>query len=234
MNTSFTHSLNQAFIHFAITSGVLSFGQFETKAGRLSPYFFNAGKFYDGASLGKLAQFYAQKLIDSELPYDMLFGPAYKGITLASATAVCLATQGLNTPFAFNRKEAKNHGEGGHLIGAPLKGRVVIIDDVISAGTSINESVEIIRTAGATPAAVLIALDRMEKSGNAIEIGELSAVEEVARRHSLPVLAIATLQDLLDYLQHTRDQNLHEYLPLVQAYRTRYGSHQQQLNSLIN
>lgn len=219
-----TFTIDQEFIHFAIATGVLSFGQFQTKAGRLSPYFFNAGKFYDGDSLLKLAGFYAKKLISSDLAYDMLFGPAYKGIVLASATAIALVEQGLNIPFAFNRKEVKNHGEGGQLIGAPLKGRVLIIDDVISAGTSINESVDIIRSAGAMPAGVLIALDRMEKSGNAVEIGDFSAVEEVARRHQIPVLAVATLQNLLDYLEHTQDQRLHEYLPVVQAYRARYGS----------
>lgn len=217
-------TIDQEFIHFAIATGVLSFGQFQTKAGRLSPYFFNAGKFYDGDSLLKLARFYAKKLIAADLDYDMLFGPAYKGIVLASATAIALVEHGLNIPFAFNRKEVKNHGEGGQLIGAPLKGRVLIIDDVISAGTSINESVDLIRSAGATPAGVLIALDRMEKSGNAVEIGDFSAVEEVARRHQIPVLAVATLQNLLDYLVHTQDQHLYEYLPVVQAYRARYGS----------
>jgi orotate phosphoribosyltransferase len=219
-----TTSLDQAFIHFAIAADVLSFGQFQTKAGRLSPYYFNAGKFYDGYSLRQLAQFYAKKLTASALRYDMLFGPAYKGIVLASATAVGLAEQGLNIPFAFNRKEVKNHGEGGQLIGAPLKGRVLIIDDVISAGISINESIDIIHSAGATPAGVLIAIDRMEKSGTATDIGDLSAVEEVARRHKIPVLAIATLQNLLDYLAHTEDRRLQEYLPMVQAYRARYGS----------
>ena len=222
--SSQTSTIDQEFIHFAIAADVLSFGQFQTKAGRLSPYFFNAGKFYDGNSLLQLAQFYAKKLIASGLAYDMLFGPAYKGIVLASATAVALAEQGLNIPFAFNRKEIKNHGEGGQLIGAPLKGRVLIIDDVISAGTSIKESIDIIHSAGATPAGVLIALDRMEKSGNAVEIGDFSAVEEVARRHQIPVLAVATLQNLLDYLAQTQDQRLHEYLPVVQAYRVRYGS----------
>ena len=159
------NNLRQQFIEFSIQAGVLRFGEFVTKAGRLSPYFFNAGLFNDGASLGKLAAFYAQTMLDSGLEFDMLFGPAYKGITLASATAVAMAAKGRNVPFAYNRKEAKDHGEGGTIVGAALSGRVVIIDDVISAGTSVRESVELIRAQGATPCAVLIALDRMEKSG---------------------------------------------------------------------
>lgn len=224
MNMDSNALLSQSFIDFAITTGVLNFGEFRTKAGRLSPYFFNAGKFNDGSSLGKLAQFYAQKLLSSHVQYDMLFGPAYKGIALASATAVALSAAGRNVAFAFNRKEIKDHGEGGQLIGAPLTGRVVIIDDVISAGTSVNESVEIIRHANATPAAVLIALDRMEKSGNATQIGKLSAVEEVARCHQIPVLAIANLDDVLLYLSNQQNSHLKNHFSAVQDYRALYGS----------
>lgn len=216
-------ALSQSFIAFAIAAGALSFGEFRTKAGRLSPYFFNAGKFHDGKHLGQLAQFYAKTLLASDIDSDMLFGPAYKGITLASATAVALAHLGHNLPFAFNRKEAKTHGEGGTLIGAPLQGRVVIIDDVISAGTSVGESVNMIRAAGATPVAVLIAVDRMEKSGTADIIGEHSAVAQVKQQYQLPVLSIASLHDILEYLSASQDKQLSDYLPAVQAYRERYG-----------
>jgi orotate phosphoribosyltransferase len=167
------------FIRFALEANVLSFGEFKTKAGRLSPYFFNAGGFNDGARLSALGRYYANALRESKLEFDMLYGPAYKGITLAAATAIALADSGINVPYAYNRKEAKDHGEGGSLVGAPVKGRVVIIDDVISAGTSVRESVDLIRGAGAEPAAVLIALDRMERSGNATEVGEKSAVQAV-------------------------------------------------------
>ena len=167
------------FIAFCIDCGVLRFGDFVTKSGRNTPYFFNAGLFNTGARLDRLAEFYAKAILESGIAFDMLFGPAYKGITLASATAVALAAKGRNVPFAYNRKEAKDHGEGGSLVGAPVKGRVVIVDDVISAGTSVRESVDLIRGAGAEPAAVLIALDRMERSGNATEIGEKSAVQAV-------------------------------------------------------
>jgi orotate phosphoribosyltransferase len=160
------------FIRFTLEAHVLSFGEFKTKAGRQSPYFFNAGGFSDGALLGALGKYYANALLESGIAFDMLYGPAYKGITLAAATAIALASQHKNVPFAYNRKEAKDHGEGGTLVGAPVKGKVVIIDDVISAGTSVRESVELIRAAGAEPAAVLIALDRMERSGNAIDVGE--------------------------------------------------------------
>ena len=162
------------FIRFALEAKVLSFGEFKTKAGRLSPYFFNAGGFNDGARLSALGRYYAKALLESKIEFDMLYGPAYKGITLAAATAIALADSGRNVPYAYNRKEAKDHGEGGTLVGAPVKGRVVIVDDVISAGTSVRESVELIRAAGAQPAAVLIALDRMEKSGTASEIGSAS------------------------------------------------------------
>ena len=217
-------SLRQSFMTFCIDAGVLHFGEFVTKAGRLSPYFFNAGLFHDGQRLGQLAEFYAQTLLESGIEFDMLFGPAYKGITLASATAVALAGHGRNAPFAFNRKEAKDHGECGQLIGAPLQGRVVIIDDVISAGTSVRESVEMIRNAGAMPCAVLIALDRMERSGSDQALSTRSAVQEVSLAHNLPVLAIATLDDLLSYLsKEDRNGRLSGYKEPIAQYRQRYG-----------
>ncbi|NDC32115.1 MAG: orotate phosphoribosyltransferase [Burkholderiaceae bacterium] len=211
------------FIQFALEAKVLSFGEFKTKAGRLSPYFFNAGLFNDGAQLGKLGEFYAHALLGSNIDFDMLFGPAYKGITLAASTAIALARSGRNTPFAYNRKEAKDHGEGGTLIGAPVKGRVVIIDDVISAGTSVRESVDLIVRAGAKPCAVLIALDRMEKSGDALKVGQYSAVQSVGQEFGLPVIAIANLEGLMHYLQQSHDQQLQTFLPAVQDYRNRYG-----------
>jgi orotate phosphoribosyltransferase len=211
------------FIQFALEAKVLSFGEFKTKAGRLSPYFFNAGLFNDGAQLGKLGEFYAHALLGSNIDFDMLFGPAYKGITLAASTAIALARSGRNTPFAYNRKEAKDHGEGGTLIGAPVKGRVVIIDDVISAGTSVRESVDLIVRAGAKPCAVLIALDRMERSGDALKIGQYSAVQSVGQEFGLPVIAIANLEGLMHYLQQSHDQQLQTFLPAVQDYRNRYG-----------
>jgi len=219
----------QEFIRFALAAGVLRFGEFTTKAGRLSPYFFNAGLFNDGALLGRLGEFYARTLLEAEadgrLAFDMLFGPAYKGITLASATAVALAKMGRNLPFAFNRKEAKDHGEGGSLIGAPMKGRVVIIDDVISAGTSVRESVQLIRAAGAEPSGVLIALDRMERGGDAVNVSGHSATEDVARLYGIPVVAIASLADLLVFLESggAEAEALAQYRPQVQAYRERYG-----------
>jgi orotate phosphoribosyltransferase len=215
------------FIRFALDAGVLSFGQFRTKAGRDSPYFFNAGLFNDGARLGRLAEFYAQALLDAEargaIRFDMLFGPAYKGITLASATAVALARQGRNVDFTFNRKEAKDHGEGGTIVGAKLQGKVVIIDDVISAGTSVRESVDMIRAAGATPCAVLIALDRMERSGKDGALSELSAVQEVAREYGMPVVSIGNLNDLFEYISTGGDARLTQHKDAVAAYRTRYG-----------
>ena len=206
----------QQFLHFALQQNVLKFGEFTTKAGRLSPYFFNAGLFNDGASTLQLARFYAQAIINSQLLFDMLFGPAYKGIILAAATAMMLAEQGVNVPFAYNRKEAKDHGEGGVLVGAPLQGRVLIIDDVISAGTSVRESVRLIEAAGAVPAGVAIALDRMEKGS-----GELSAVQEVTQQYGLPVVAIANLQDLLTLIAD--NDTLAAYRAPVAAYRQRYG-----------
>lgn len=220
--------LRQQFIGFSVEAEVLKFGQFTTKAGRLSPYFFNAGLFHDGATLGKLAQFYAQTLLDSGVEFDMLFGPAYKGITLASATAVALAAKGRDTSYAYNRKEAKDHGEGGTIVGAKLQGKVVIIDDVISAGTSVRESVAMIRAAGAEPAAVLIALDRMERSGTDDALSELSAVQEVSREFNIPVISIANLADLFTYLDtHTADPRLSQHKDAVSAYRTRYGIQKQ-------
>lgn len=218
-------NLRQDFVSFALQSGVLMFGEFATKAGRKSPYFFNAGQFNDGATLGQLAGFYAKTLLAAEaagrLQFDMLFGPAYKGITLASATAVALAQLGRNVPFAYNRKEAKDHGEGGTLIGAPLKGRVVIVDDVVSAGTSVRESVKLIESAGATPAAVLIALDRMERGGDAEQVSDASAVEEIHERYGMPVVSIASLDDIMVYLSN--QQALQHHMSAVRAYRDRYG-----------
>jgi len=211
----------QAFVAFAVQAGVLRFGEFKTKAGRLSPYFFNAGLFDDGAKLGRLAQAYAQRLLPQIDDFDVIFGPAYKGITLAAALAVELARLGHNKPFAYNRKEAKDHGEGGSLVGAPLQGRVLIVDDVISAGTSVRESIQLIRAAGATPAGVAIALDRQEKAAeNGIDLPH-SAVQWVQRELGLPVWAIAGLGDLLDFLRD--DPALAEHAQRVQAYRERYG-----------
>jgi orotate phosphoribosyltransferase len=217
----------QAFIRFAIQAGVLRFGEFRTKAGRLSPYFFNAGLFNNGMLLGQLAGFYARALARAEragrLRVDMLFGPAYKGITLAATTAVVLASFGRTVPFAFNRKEAKDHGEGGSLIGAALAGNVVIVDDVISAGTSVRESIEIIRAEGAHPAAVLIALDRQELGGTAQAPSGRSAVQEVEQREGLPVISIASLTDLLGYLESGDVPELQAYRESIKTYRARYG-----------
>ena len=209
-------AFRQDFIRFAIEQKVLCFGEFKTKAGRISPYFFNAGLFNDGASLRNLSQFYAQAILASGISFDMLYGPAYKGIPLAAGTAIALVEQGRNVPYCFNRKEAKDHGEGGSLIGAKLQGRVVIIDDVISAGTSVRESIDLITAARAEPCAVVIALDRMERG-----LGELSAVQEVQRNYGIPVVPIATLDDLLGYLcgQPEMKQNLQA----VEIYRDRYG-----------
>lgn len=218
------NNTRQQFIEFSVNAGVLRFGEFVTKAGRLSPYFFNAGLFNDGATLGKLAGFYAQTMLDSGVEFDMLFGPAYKGITLASATAVAMAAKGRNVPFAYNRKEAKDHGEGGTIVGAKLAGRVVIIDDVISAGTSVRESVQMIRAQGAEPCAVLIALDRMEKSGAEGAMSQLSAVQEVEQSVGIPVIPIANLNDLFAYLSGPgASPELGQYKDAVAAYRQRYG-----------
>jgi orotate phosphoribosyltransferase len=215
--------LAQEFVAFAVQADVLRFGEFKTKAGRLSPYFFNAGGFDDGAKLGRLAEFYARRLIASGLGFDMLFGPAYKGITLASAVAVALARRGHNVPFAYNRKEAKDHGEGGTLVGAPVRGRVLIIDDVISAGTSVRESVAMIRAVGGTPCGVAIALDRQERAVHEGRDAAYSAVQYVTRELLLDVAAIATLEDLLRYLQSGLDPRLAAHTAAVQAYRERFG-----------
>jgi orotate phosphoribosyltransferase len=228
MNTTVDPSLAQEFVQFAVSAGVLRFGEFKTKAGRLSPYFFNAGAFDDGAKLGRMAEFYARRLLAQDaVSFDMVFGPAYKGITLASALAVELARRGRNTPFAFNRKEAKDHGEGGTLVGAPVQGRVLIVDDVISAGTSVREAVSMIHAAGAKPCGVVIALDRQEQ---ATEVGQhggqaapRSAVQFVQQTLGLPVVPVATLADLLRYLRTTGDPVVAAFAAPVAAYRERYG-----------
>jgi len=214
------------FIRLCLELGVLRFGEFKLKSGRLSPYFFNAGLFNTGRAIGALGRYYARAAALSGVPFDMLFGPAYKGIPLVTTTAAALAEhEGTNLPFAFNRKETKDHGEGGHLIGAPLAGRVVIVDDVISAGTSVRESVDIIVRAGATPAAVLIALDRRERGGTAEYPTERSAVQEVHALYGIPVVSIASLDDVLGFLESgTGDAAaLAGYRDKVAAYRERYG-----------
>ena len=246
-----TSPLAQDFVRFALEAGVLRFGEFKTKAGRLSPYFFNAGLFDDGAKLGRLAGFYARRLIESGIEFDMLFGPAYKGIPLAAAVAIELARLGRNVPFAYNRKEAKDHGEGGTLVGAPVRGRVLIVDDVMSAGTSVRESIAMIAAAGATPAGfepagggglgifdfetvegealAVVRVDQLAVAGPAGFASEdgvdmqWSAVQYVQGQLQLPVAAIATLQDLLHYLQSTASEELAPHLQRVTAYRERYG-----------
>ena len=229
MSRELVKELRTEFIRFALDANVLRFGEFKTKAGRISPYFFNAGLFNTGSRLGVFGEFFAKTLIDAErsgrVHFDMLFGPAYKGITLASATAIALARRDRDVPFAFNRKEAKDHGEGGSIVGAPLQGRVIIIDDVISAGTSVRESVDIIRQHGAEPAAVLIALDRRERGGDAQNISRLSAVQEVEREFHIPVVSIAALEDVLEFLNSGSEQAtaLHEYRGRIAEYRARYG-----------
>jgi orotate phosphoribosyltransferase len=234
--TSADGALAQEFVQFAVEAGVLRFGQFKTKAGRMSPYFFNAGLFDDGAKLGRLAQFYARHLLAEEkrsgLEFDMIFGPAYKGIPLAAAVAIELARLGRNYPFAYNRKEAKDHGEGGTLVGAPVKGRVLIIDDVMSAGTAARESIAIIQAAGAVPHAVALALDRQEKATeNGVDVSH-SAVQYVTKQLGLQVCAIARLTDLLQYLSTQSDApessgpgtlSLKTHYQAVLAYRERYG-----------
>jgi orotate phosphoribosyltransferase len=208
--------LSLDFIAFAVQKEVLRFGEFKTKAGRLSPYFFNAGLFNDGESLMKLGEFYAAAITNSGIEFDMLFGPAYKGITLVASIAIAFAKNGHNIPYAYNRKEAKDHGEGGVIVGSPLKGRVLIIDDVISAGTSVRESVALIAANGASACGVAIAIDRQEKG-----LGELSAVQEVVKNNQIPVCAIANLSDLMNYLQHQQD--MAQNLLAVKAYRQQYG-----------
>jgi len=206
----------QEFIEFAICYNVLRFGEFKTKAGRLSPYFFNAGLFNDGDSLHKIGQFYAKAILAAQLPFDMLFGPAYKGIPLVSAISIALSEIGNNYPFCFNRKEVKDHGEGGVIVGLPLSGRVLIVDDVISAGISVREAVDLIRASGAIPCGVIIALDRMERGSNG-----LSAAQEVRQIYGIPVVSIINLDDLMNYLQDRDDLALN--LRAVKSYRAQYG-----------
>ena len=213
--------LAQDFVRFAVEAGVLRFGEFKTKAGRLSPYFFNAGLFDDGDKLGRLAEFYAKALLASGIEFDMVFGPAYKGIPLAATVAVELARQGRNVPFAYNRKEAKDHGEGGTLVGAPLRGRVLIVDDVISAGTAVRESIALIKAAGATPHAVAIALDRQEKATENGADVPWSAVQYVRDKLGLQVISIANLAQLLQHLGQS--DNFLPHFEAVSAYRARYG-----------
>ncbi|MDR0234522.1 MAG: orotate phosphoribosyltransferase [Zoogloeaceae bacterium] len=210
-----------SFIEFAIERQVLRFGEFKTKAGRRSPYFFNAGLFNDGIAMTRLCGFYAEAALASGLSFDMLFGSAYKGIPLVTGVAMNMAERGINYPFAYNRKEAKDHGEGGVTVGAPIKGRVLIVDDVISAGTSVRESVELIRTAGGEPVGVLIALDRMERGQ-----GELSAVEEVERDFGLPVISVATLDHLMNFLSLCDNEIISSSREAIVIYRARYGSRQ--------
>jgi len=217
-------ALAQDFVRFALECGVLRFGEFKTKAGRMSPYFFNAGLFDDGARLGRLAQFYARALIASGIEFDMLFGPAYKGIVLAAAVAIELARLGRNVPFAYTRKEAKDHGDGGTLVGAPIKGRVLIVDDVMSAGTAARESIALIRGAGATPHAMAIALDRQEMATEDGRDVPHSAVQYVRNTLGMQVCAIANLQDLLHYLSAGgSDGPMREHRDRVLTYRARYG-----------
>jgi orotate phosphoribosyltransferase len=204
------------FIAFCVEQGAMKFGQFVTKSGRKTPYFFNAGLFNTGAALERVAQFYAKAILASGVRFDMLFGPAYKGIVLAAGAAVALAREGRDVPFAFNRKEAKDHGEGGTLIGAPLAGRVLIVDDVLTAGTAVRESLDVISSHGATPAGVVISLDRMERGQ-----GELSAIQEIEKRHGIPVVSIASLDDLMSWLKDRAEfgQNLNA----IMEYRRLYG-----------
>ena len=207
---------HKEFIAFCIEQGVLKFGRFVTKSGRTTPYFFNAGLFNTGAALERLAQFYAKAILASGAQFDMLFGPAYKGIVLAASAAMALARQGRDVPFAFNRKEAKSHGEGGDLIGAPLAGRVLIVDDVLTAGTAVRESLDTIAAHGATAAGVVISLDRMERGR-----GNLSAIQEIEQRHGIPVISIASLDDLLGWLQDSDE--FRQNLSSIREYRQLYG-----------
>ncbi len=215
--------LAQDFVQFSVDCGVLRFGEFKTKAGRLSPYFFNAGLFDDGARIGRLAEFYAQRLLSSGIEFDMIFGPAYKGIPLGAALAVELARRGRNVPFSYNRKEVKDHGEGGSLVGAPLKGRVLIVDDVMSAGTAARESIAIIRAAGAIPYAMAIALDRQEMATENGQDVPHSAVQYVRDQLGLQVCTIARLSDLLHYLAKHSGEGLAADHQRVLQYRQRYG-----------
>jgi orotate phosphoribosyltransferase len=209
-------NFRQAFLDFSLKQGVLRFGSFMTKSGRNTPYFFNSGLFNNGEALRRLGEYYAQAVIESGIACDQLFGPAYKGIPLVAATAVALAARGVDMPWSFNRKEAKDHGEGGTIVGAPLKGRVLIIDDVITDGGAKREAIDLISANGATPAAVLIALDRQERGR-----GEQSPVQEIERDYGIPVIAIATLADLLAFMRNRA--SLSEHLPSIEAYREAYG-----------
>lgn len=204
------------FIRYALDCGVLKFGEFQLKSGRMSPYFFNTGLFNTGAQLDKLGQFYAQAMINADVNVDVLYGPAYKGIPLVSAASIAYSRLQGDIPFAFNRKEAKDHGEGGLLVGAPLQGKVWILDDVITAGTSVRESVDIIRAAGATVAGVVIALDRQEKGLN-----ELSAVQEVTKQFGIPVIAIISLAEIIEFI--AQDSGFTEKLATISSYRQQYG-----------
>ena len=210
------HDFKGNFLEFAIGEQVLLFGEFKTKAGRISPYFFNAGLFDDGMALKCLGEYYAQAIHHSGIAFDGLFGPAYKGIPLAASVAIAFAAAGHNLPYSYNRKEAKDHGEGGHIVGARLEGRILIVDDVISAGTSVRESVELIRAAGATPCGVAIALDRMERG-----LGQLSAVQEVSRDYGLPVVSIVDLNDLARHLDGRPEWR--DTLAAIERYRAQYG-----------
>ena len=223
-------TIQQQFIEFALEANVLRFGEFKTKAGRLSPYFFNAGLFNTGSLLDRLGAFYAQTLLAArdagKIEFDMIFGPAYKGIPLAASVAMNLSRLGCDVPWAFNRKEAKDHGEGGTIVGSPLEGRIVIVDDVISAGTSVRESVRIIEAAGAHPSGVLIALDRMAKGGNAVETTPTSAVQDVETTFGINVVSIINLKDLLAFMDGTTEKAVaaSAYRDAVAAYRARYGA----------
>ena len=205
------------FIEFTLSANVLRFGDFTTKAGRQSPYFFNTGLFTDGAAIAKLGRFYAQAILNAKIEFDMLYGPAYKGITLSASTAIALTSFNRNVPFAFNRKEAKAHGEGGVTIGAPVSGRVLIVDDVISAGTSVRESIEVIEAAGATPCGIVVALDRQERG-----TGAESAIQEIEREFKLPVINLFCLDDLVDYLSQRPE--MADKLDRVSKYRAEYGA----------
>lgn len=208
------------FLHFVIENSILRFGEFHLKSGRVSPYFFNAGLFSTGSKLGFLAQSYAAAIADLTQDYDVLFGPAYKGIPLAAATALSLSTRhGIDKPYCFNRKEAKDHGEGGFIVGAPLTGRVLVVDDVITAGTAIREAVEIIQSAGAQLASIAVAMDRQERG-----LGETSAIQEIEQIYGIEVTHIISLQNIIDFLQDAEDEVLAEHLPAVERYRSEYGA----------
>ena len=223
ISTASDTTIAREFVQFALEAGVLRFGEFKTKAGRLSPYFFNSGLFDDGAKLLRLGEFYARRLVASGVTFDMLFGPAYKGITLAAAVALQFGLRGRALPFSYNRKEAKDHGEGGIVVGAPLRGRTVIVDDVITDGASKRESVELLRREGAEPVAVLIALDRMERGGAGDNLSERSAVEDFERDYAMPVIPVATVADLMEFLTSHADPMLADHADAVARYRERYG-----------